>query len=243
MAISAGEGDDVCAPLGRSGIGGVMTSTLSTMLVIPTFYDILADWRSRVRKSPGFTRGGRTPRSSSVRRRPRRTLKPSGCAAGTLLARRELMPAARPSPLGALTAALLTLALGGTAVVLSKLTGSHAAALLSNISAFIAVGWLMPRLRPGTGVLTTVGGAGSAIVLFGLAQAALFPELREQLGWRVTLESLALSTVFGMTFTTAGATIALARGRHRPLGRAGGHREPASGAAPMRHTTPGRPSR
>jgi hypothetical protein len=43
------EGGDFRAPLGRAVIGGVMTSTLLTLLAIPTFYDILADWRGRVR--------------------------------------------------------------------------------------------------------------------------------------------------------------------------------------------------
>ena len=45
VAIGAGEGADFRAPLGRAVIGGVITSTLLTLLVIPTFYDILADWR------------------------------------------------------------------------------------------------------------------------------------------------------------------------------------------------------
>ena len=33
------------APLGRAVIGGVITSTLLTLLVIPTFYDIITRWR------------------------------------------------------------------------------------------------------------------------------------------------------------------------------------------------------
>jgi HAE1 family hydrophobic/amphiphilic exporter-1 len=45
VAIGAGEGADFRAPLGRAVIGGVITSTLLTLLVIPTLYDILADWR------------------------------------------------------------------------------------------------------------------------------------------------------------------------------------------------------
>ena len=45
VAIGAGEGADFRAPLGRAVIGGVITSTLLTLLVIPTFYDILTDWR------------------------------------------------------------------------------------------------------------------------------------------------------------------------------------------------------
>jgi HAE1 family hydrophobic/amphiphilic exporter-1 len=45
IAIGAGEGADFRAPLGRAVIGGVITSTILTLLVIPTFYEILTDWR------------------------------------------------------------------------------------------------------------------------------------------------------------------------------------------------------
>jgi HAE1 family hydrophobic/amphiphilic exporter-1 len=45
VALGHGEGADFRAPLGRAIIGGVITSTLLTLLVIPTFYDILAGWR------------------------------------------------------------------------------------------------------------------------------------------------------------------------------------------------------
>lgn len=47
VAIGHGEGADFRAPLGRAVIGGVITSTLLTLLVIPTFYDTLTsarDW-------------------------------------------------------------------------------------------------------------------------------------------------------------------------------------------------------
>jgi HAE1 family hydrophobic/amphiphilic exporter-1 len=47
VAIGHGEGADFRAPLGRAVIGGVITSTLLTLLVIPTLYDIMAglrDW-------------------------------------------------------------------------------------------------------------------------------------------------------------------------------------------------------
>jgi len=47
VAIGHGEGADFRAPLGRAVIGGVVTSTLLTLLVIPTLYDIMAgtrDW-------------------------------------------------------------------------------------------------------------------------------------------------------------------------------------------------------
>ncbi len=45
IAIGAGEGADFRAPLGQAVIGGVITSTLLTLLVIPTFYEIMTEWR------------------------------------------------------------------------------------------------------------------------------------------------------------------------------------------------------
>jgi HAE1 family hydrophobic/amphiphilic exporter-1 len=45
VALGHGEGGDFRAPLGRAVIGGVLTSTLLTLLVIPTVYEILSDWR------------------------------------------------------------------------------------------------------------------------------------------------------------------------------------------------------
>jgi len=48
VAIGHGEGADFRAPLGRAVIGGTITSTLLTLLVIPTVYEILDDFRSWV---------------------------------------------------------------------------------------------------------------------------------------------------------------------------------------------------
>jgi hydrophobic/amphiphilic exporter-1 (mainly G- bacteria), HAE1 family len=45
VALAAAEGGDFRAPLGIAVIGGVITSTLLTLLVIPTVYEILADAR------------------------------------------------------------------------------------------------------------------------------------------------------------------------------------------------------
>jgi len=50
VAMGHGEGADFRAPMGRAVIGGVITSTLLTLLVIPTFYDILASTRDRMRR-------------------------------------------------------------------------------------------------------------------------------------------------------------------------------------------------
>jgi HAE1 family hydrophobic/amphiphilic exporter-1 len=50
VALGAGEGGDFNAPLGRAVIGGVVTSTLLTLLVIPTVYEIMDGWRSWARR-------------------------------------------------------------------------------------------------------------------------------------------------------------------------------------------------
>jgi hydrophobic/amphiphilic exporter-1 (mainly G- bacteria), HAE1 family len=50
VALGEGEGADFRAPLGRAIIGGVITSTVLTLLVIPTFYDVLSGARDRVRR-------------------------------------------------------------------------------------------------------------------------------------------------------------------------------------------------
>jgi HAE1 family hydrophobic/amphiphilic exporter-1 len=46
VAIGSGEGADFRAPLGRAVIGGTITSTVLTLLVIPTVYEILDGFRS-----------------------------------------------------------------------------------------------------------------------------------------------------------------------------------------------------
>jgi HAE1 family hydrophobic/amphiphilic exporter-1 len=43
--MGRGEGGDFRAPIGITVIGGVVTSTLLTLLVIPTVYEVLADSR------------------------------------------------------------------------------------------------------------------------------------------------------------------------------------------------------
>jgi HAE1 family hydrophobic/amphiphilic exporter-1 len=59
VAIGHGEGADFRAPLGRAVIGGVITSTLLTLLVIPTVYEILDNFRSWVAaKFRRHVRGG-----------------------------------------------------------------------------------------------------------------------------------------------------------------------------------------
>jgi HAE1 family hydrophobic/amphiphilic exporter-1 len=47
VALGVGEGADFRAPLGRAVIGGVITSTILTLVVIPTIYEILYEWREK----------------------------------------------------------------------------------------------------------------------------------------------------------------------------------------------------
>jgi hydrophobic/amphiphilic exporter-1 (mainly G- bacteria), HAE1 family len=48
VAMGLGEGADFRAPLGRAVIGGVITSTVLTLVVIPTVYEILDEWREHL---------------------------------------------------------------------------------------------------------------------------------------------------------------------------------------------------
>jgi hydrophobic/amphiphilic exporter-1 (mainly G- bacteria), HAE1 family len=48
VALGVGEGADFRAPLGRAVIGGTITSTFLTLLVIPTVYEIMDEMREKV---------------------------------------------------------------------------------------------------------------------------------------------------------------------------------------------------
>jgi HAE1 family hydrophobic/amphiphilic exporter-1 len=65
VAIGAGEGGDFRAPLGRAVIGGTITSTLLTLLVIPTVYEILYEWREGAGRLAKRVFGRGTPPPSS----------------------------------------------------------------------------------------------------------------------------------------------------------------------------------
>jgi hydrophobic/amphiphilic exporter-1 (mainly G- bacteria), HAE1 family len=62
VAIGHGEGADFRAPLGRAVIGGTITSTLLTLLVIPTVYEILDNFRTwlalKFGRRPAHAHGG-----------------------------------------------------------------------------------------------------------------------------------------------------------------------------------------
>lgn len=65
IAIGGGEGAQFRAPLGRAVIGGVITSTFLTLLVIPTFYEILDEWREWV-KARFVSSAPASPRASGI---------------------------------------------------------------------------------------------------------------------------------------------------------------------------------
>jgi HAE1 family hydrophobic/amphiphilic exporter-1 len=54
VALGRGEGAQFRAPLGVAVIGGVITSTFLTLLVIPTGYEILDEWRQWVARKFGM---------------------------------------------------------------------------------------------------------------------------------------------------------------------------------------------
>jgi HAE1 family hydrophobic/amphiphilic exporter-1 len=58
VSIGLGEGADFNAPLGRAVIGGVITSTILSLLVIPTFYEIVDGFRNRMTRLAGRFIGG-----------------------------------------------------------------------------------------------------------------------------------------------------------------------------------------
>jgi HAE1 family hydrophobic/amphiphilic exporter-1 len=55
VALGRGEGAQFRAPLGVAVIGGVVTSTFLTLLVIPTGYEILDEWRQWFSRKFGMT--------------------------------------------------------------------------------------------------------------------------------------------------------------------------------------------
>jgi len=55
VALGRGEGAQFRAPLGVAVMGGVITSTFLTLLVIPTGYEILDEWRQAFGRWFGMT--------------------------------------------------------------------------------------------------------------------------------------------------------------------------------------------
>ena len=65
VSLGLGEGADFNAPLGRAVIGGVITSTILTLLVIPTFYEIVDQLRNRFALLAGRFIGGTEARRTT----------------------------------------------------------------------------------------------------------------------------------------------------------------------------------
>jgi HAE1 family hydrophobic/amphiphilic exporter-1 len=57
VAIGVGEGGEFYRPMAVAIIGGTITSTLLTLLVIPSFYDSIEIWRERTVELIGRLRG------------------------------------------------------------------------------------------------------------------------------------------------------------------------------------------
>jgi multidrug efflux pump subunit AcrB len=66
MSLGLGDGGETQAPMGRAIIGGVMTSTLLTLVVVPVLYTYLDAWG--VKAKAWFTRGahGQTTASDAA---------------------------------------------------------------------------------------------------------------------------------------------------------------------------------
>ncbi|MCU0623439.1 MAG: efflux RND transporter permease subunit, partial [Gemmatimonadaceae bacterium] len=54
VALGRGEGAQFRAPLGIAVIGGTITSTILTLIVIPTFYEIFDEWRAKLARLVGL---------------------------------------------------------------------------------------------------------------------------------------------------------------------------------------------
>ena len=52
MALSSGAGSEIQRPLATVVIGGIVTSTLLTLIVLPTLYEVIERWVAR-RKDAG----------------------------------------------------------------------------------------------------------------------------------------------------------------------------------------------
>jgi len=70
VALGIGEGAQFRAPLGRAVIGGVITSTMLTLVVIPTFYEILDEWREWILTKLGVMKHGEAKPAEASGARP-----------------------------------------------------------------------------------------------------------------------------------------------------------------------------
>jgi len=63
LALALDEGGEIQAPMGRAIIGGVITSTLLTLIVVPVIYTYLDEWHERHKAR----RAARSPAAATAR--------------------------------------------------------------------------------------------------------------------------------------------------------------------------------
>jgi HAE1 family hydrophobic/amphiphilic exporter-1 len=56
MALGIGRGADLRAPLALAVIGGITSSTVLTLIVVPVAYDLFEEWRTKLRTALGMAR-------------------------------------------------------------------------------------------------------------------------------------------------------------------------------------------
>jgi HAE1 family hydrophobic/amphiphilic exporter-1 len=56
MAMGIGRGADLRAPLALAVIGGLISATVLTLIVVPVAYDLFEDWRVRLRTTFGMAK-------------------------------------------------------------------------------------------------------------------------------------------------------------------------------------------
>jgi len=67
VAVGIGEGGEFYRPMAVAIIGGTITSTLLTLLVIPCFYDSIEIWREKFGRLVGRLRGKAAPAGEAIR--------------------------------------------------------------------------------------------------------------------------------------------------------------------------------
>jgi hydrophobic/amphiphilic exporter-1 (mainly G- bacteria), HAE1 family len=79
IALKLGEGSEWRAPMAVTVIGGLLTSTLLTLVLIPAIYTIMDDFSGAVSRAPRLVRLlGRVPRIPAWRPRPQHVPEPEG---------------------------------------------------------------------------------------------------------------------------------------------------------------------
>jgi HAE1 family hydrophobic/amphiphilic exporter-1 len=50
LAMTTGEGEQLWGPMGKTALGGLLLSSVVTLVLVPTMYVILARWQDRFKK-------------------------------------------------------------------------------------------------------------------------------------------------------------------------------------------------